>query len=29
VVVTAGDVSPGDAVAVTLPAGPHRALRPV
>jgi len=29
VVVTGGDVAPGDAVRVTLPAGEHRALVPV
>jgi MOSC domain-containing protein YiiM len=29
VVITGGDVRPGDAIAVTFPAGPHRALGPV
>ncbi len=29
VVLTGGDVRPGDAVQVRLPAGPHRALQPV
>lgn len=29
VVITGGDVRPGDAIAVTLPEGPHRALAPV
>ena len=29
VVVASGDVRPGDAIAVELPAGPHRALEPV
>jgi hypothetical protein len=29
VVVTAGEVRPGDVIAVELPSGPHRALQPV
>jgi MOSC domain-containing protein YiiM len=29
VVITGGDVCPGDAIAVELPAGPHRPLAPV